>query len=175
MKISLANKFLILGFGLYILARIFKPSVLVETGVSSGVSSAFTLKALSKNNKGKLFSIDLPNQDPSGKAVVPRGGKSGWIIPDNLRERHELIIGDSKKELPKLLDELGTIDWFFHDSLHTYEFMTWEYNQAWNHLRRPGLLLSDDITWNTAFSDFAKKVNSKELATFYNVGAIMKC
>ena len=158
---------------LYILARIFKPKVLVETGVASGVSSSFILNALSKNNQGKLYSIDLPNAEIV-TSLIPEGKESGWIIPDNLRDRHELIIGDSKKELPKILDKLGTIDWFFHDSLHTYDFMTWEYNQAWGYLSSPGLLLSDDITWNSSFKDFSKKVKAKNWATFYNLGVIKK-
>ncbi len=53
--------------------------------------------------------------------------------------------------------------------------MTWEYNQAWAYLRKGGLLLSDDVTWNSSFSDFSKKVKSKKMVTFYNVGAIKKC
>jgi hypothetical protein len=39
---------------------VVKPDKVVETGVYKGSSSAVTLQALEDNNKGKLFSIDLP-------------------------------------------------------------------------------------------------------------------
>jgi len=45
---------------LYGLVREFNPSILVETGVCNGVSSAVILAAIHKNNKGLLYSIDLP-------------------------------------------------------------------------------------------------------------------
>lgn len=158
---------------LYLITRILRPKILVETGVSSGVSTAFILKGLSDNKNGKLYSIDLPNSDPDG-VIIPKGKPPGWVVPDELRDKHELIIGDSKVELPKLLEKLKTIDWFFHDSLHTYEFMSWEYEQAWAHIRKEGILLSDDITWNAAFSDFVEKVGAKKWAGFYSLGAIIK-
>jgi predicted O-methyltransferase YrrM len=47
------------GTALYVLVRIFKPEVVVETGVANGVSSSFILKALDQNSRGKLYSIDL--------------------------------------------------------------------------------------------------------------------
>src|SRR5947207_14206936 len=46
---------------LYAVVRAFKPGVVVETGVSSGMSSAHILRALAENGKGTLHSIDLPN------------------------------------------------------------------------------------------------------------------
>jgi len=158
---------------LYVIARIFKPKILVETGVSSGISSSFVLKALSKNNSGMLYSIDLPNASPVG-TMIPDGKSSGWVIPEELKSRHKLIIGDSKDELPPLLESLKKIDWFFHDSLHIYEHMMWEFKQAWKHLQNEGLLLSDDIGWNDSFTDLIKETNSKKTATFYAIGVIIK-
>src|SRR5579871_105612 len=47
-------------FELYALTRLLKPRHVLEVGVSSGVSSAYFLKALERNgNSGKLHSIDL--------------------------------------------------------------------------------------------------------------------
>lgn len=45
---------------LYLTVRLIKPETIVETGVSSGSSSAYILRALYDNQKGKLYSIDLP-------------------------------------------------------------------------------------------------------------------
>ena len=44
----------------YLLVRLIKPKCIVETGVSAGVSSAYILQALQDNEKGMLYSIDLP-------------------------------------------------------------------------------------------------------------------
>ena len=96
---------------LYFLVRLIKPEKIVETGVHRGVSSLFILQALHDNNKGKLYSIDLPmseyKQDNSDmtKSTLPIE-KIGTCVPKNLRSRWELIFGDSKEKLPKLLQEL---------------------------------------------------------------------
>src|SRR5215217_5027776 len=44
----------------YLLCRLISPSVVLETGVAYGVSSAFILKALEVNGSGTLHSVDLP-------------------------------------------------------------------------------------------------------------------
>jgi len=62
---------------LYVVVRLMKPDVVVETGVGAGKSSAFILKAMEKNGKGVLHSIDLPDEKQS----------SGWIVQDDLRSR----------------------------------------------------------------------------------------
>lgn len=41
-------------FELYSLARLLRPQVILEVGVSAGVSSAYFLKALEQNGKGTL-------------------------------------------------------------------------------------------------------------------------
>jgi predicted O-methyltransferase YrrM len=139
---------------LYLLARLAKPRRIVETGVASGVTTAFLLQALHDNRDGNLISIDLPNADPG--AIIPPGRRIGWIIPEFLQDRWDLRIGDAKELLPATLAE-GPIDMFLHDSLHTYEHMAWEYNQAWRALVEGGLLLSDDIAFNSAFRDFCAR------------------
>ncbi len=156
-----------LGWGpsgrLYALVRELRPSILVETGVCNGVSSSVILSALARNGEGRLFSIDYPEYsdgsvqdfDESKRgAVVPVGKQPGWLIPDDLRERWELTIGKSQEELPPLLARLGTIDFFMHDSEHSYDCMTFEMTAAIDHLRPGGLLVVDDARWNGAFEDF---------------------
>lgn len=158
---------------LYGLVREFKPKKLVETGVCNGVSTAVILAALDRNDAGLLYSIDLPEYTdtdyPGGTfwegkkgAVVPKGRLPGWLIPDRYQGRWHLILGRSQEKLHSLLDDLGEIDFFLHDSEHSYECMSFEYQQAWRYLRSGGLLVSDDITWNTAFQDFARK-NARDL------------
>jgi len=48
----------------YMLCRLLRPEIVMETGVAYGVTSSLILKALEVNGKGVLHSIDLP---PLGK------------------------------------------------------------------------------------------------------------
>lgn len=133
---------------LYVLTRLLKPNIMVETGVSSGATSTYILRAMQDNGCGRLFSIDLPPDN------LPQGHTSGWIVPESLRSQWVLKIGDSKELLGPLLHELCAIDCFLHDSLHTDEHMLWEFRTAWKHLRRGGLFLSHDVGASEAFFDF---------------------
>lgn len=132
------------------IVRETKPEVVVETGVASGVSSYAILQAMEDYGKGFLYSIDLPN----ATLAVPKGNAAGYLVPEGLRGRWKLLIGDSGSLLSPLLNQVGVIDMFIHDSLHTYEHMMYEYETAWPHLRRGGLLISDDIESSSAFHDF---------------------
>ena len=122
---------------LYILVRLLKPNVVVETGVLYGGSSSHMLEALKKNGVGQLYSIDLPNE--------PGSPPHDFLIRPSLRDRWHLTIGDSKTELPELLNRLKTIDFFYHDSLHTFEHMLWEYETAFKHFTKRAVLTSHDV------------------------------
>lgn len=139
---------------LYLLVRKMKPVVILETGVASGISSAYFLYALENNKLGSLYSIDLPCY--KGLASIPKGKESGWLIPENLRHRWNLIIGSSSERLLPTLQKLGTVDIFMHDSEHSYENMMYEFQTVWPYIREGGLLLSHDVNLNKAFSDFCK-------------------
>lgn len=159
---------------LYTLIRARQPEVVVETGVAAGISSAFILKALHDNGKGKLYSIDLPEYDPAlVNLPTNKPERPGWIIPERFRQRWHFIPGKSEEQLPLLLKKLGKIDLFFHDSLHTYDHMTFEYSTVWPYLKEGGLLLSDNINWNKAFPDFTLKVNRRSVEK-YHFGGLKK-
>jgi predicted O-methyltransferase YrrM len=150
---------------LYVITRLLRPRVVVETGVFDGLSSSFILQAMKDNGVGKLISIDLPAQDTirgsthrMRESTLPPNCGPGWVIPNCLRERQEMILGDSKVLLPAVLAEQREIDVFLHDSLHTFEHQWFEYSAAWPALSSGGLLLSDDIFWNAAFHRFCAKV-----------------
>lgn len=153
---------------LYFLIREVKPEIIIETGVHRGVSSLFILQALHDNNKGKLFSIDLPlaeyvtDSKISTKSILPTK-KIGVCVPKHLQDKWDLILGDSKKELPKILKKIDSLDVFLHDSKHTYEHMTWEYKTIWPYLKLNGVLVSDDTNWNESFKDFCSQMNLEYL------------
>ncbi len=171
------------NFELYAILRCVRPDVVVETGVASGVSSAYILKAMHENGKGTLYSIDLPNHELeyfpdlglTPVSLLPEGKPSGFAVPDSLKYRWKLTLGRSQDLLPKLLEKLGSIDIFFHDSEHTFENMLFEYSQAWSHFMKGGILLSDDIGYNTAFMSFCKSVGTRPvLFPFAGLGCAAK-
>jgi hypothetical protein len=135
--------------------------------VASGVSSAYFLLALERNQKGTLHSVEIGDS-----AYLPLGQTTGWVVPDSLRARWRLHIGDSAAILPDLLRQLGTVDMFVHDSLHTYEHMKFEFALAHPYLRRGGLLLADDALWNAAFAEFATTVSAPKSAIIRGVGIL---
>ncbi len=149
--------------------RAFQPETVVETGVANGVSSAYILLALQKNERGALHSVGL--NDPQ---YLPVGKPLGWIVPESLRSRWNLLVGDSRGLLPPLLAKLGTIDVFIHDSLHIYDHMLWEYRTAFPFLRPGGLLFSDDAAWNSAFPEFCREVAANHGRILRGVGFLRK-
>ncbi len=152
---------------IYAVMKSRKPQVVVETGVGPGSSSSVILRALEENGGGHLYSIDLPGRDAEvyptlGKNFnvhVPPGFSPGWLVPENLRGRWSLTLGDSRVELPKLLSKLGKVDVFMHDSLHTDEHVKFELATAHPFLAPKGILLADDVNsyWSTAFVDWCKE------------------
>ena len=149
----------------YAAVRALRPETIVETGVASGVSSSHLLLALDRNQKGTLHSVEIGDS-----AYLPAGKEPGRIVPDGLRSRWQLHIGDVAAVLPGLLRELGQVDIFIHDSLHSYEHMKFEFELARPHIKQGGLLLADDALWNSAFSEFAQAVSSPASAIIRGVG-----
>ena len=168
------------GFFLYMLVRSVKPEYFVETGVSAGESSTYILQAMHDNNFGKLISIDMPSVFvPKGlTTITPEGETSGWAVPDYLKDRWELNLGKAEELLPDILKKLKKIDIFFHDSMHTYEHMMFEYTKSWDYIKNNGLLLSDDIVvmngkGHSPFVDFANS-KQKEIVVYNVLGGIKK-
>lgn len=145
---------------LYYVIRIKKPEFVIETGVATGQTSFFILKAMNENNFGKLFSTDIRYD-------------AGEIVPDYLKNRWDFTVlkRDSKKSFEKFINNFDKIDIFFHDSDHSYWWQTLEYNIAFNHIKKDGLLISDDIDNSYAFLDFVNK-NKMDFYSFFNGGSI---
>ncbi|HEV8014456.1 MAG TPA: class I SAM-dependent methyltransferase [Stellaceae bacterium] len=152
---------------LYWLVRRVKPRTIVQSGVCNGVSTAFMMLGLAKNGpEGRLRVIDLPPvfdpNDPrwttAGKVyreVIPEGKTSGWMVPDIYRDRFEVLNGDARDLMPKVMDGLDSLDFFYHDSDHTYNHMMFEFRQAKRKLREGGVIVGDDMSWNASLWDFA--------------------
>lgn len=163
---------------LYAVTRATLPTTVVETGVLYGHSSAAILAGLEDNGAGTLFSIDLPPEEHRsirvGQQYTQVGLRSpalsvGCGVPFLLRSRWNLRLGNSLELLPRIFDQASPISMFIHDSLHTYDHMTREYCLAYEVLEPGGLLISDDVSYNSAWSDFCK--SKKENWTDISKGA----
>jgi predicted O-methyltransferase YrrM len=153
----------------YALVRAAKPAMILETGVASGVSTAYLLLALKKNNHGVLQSIEIGDT-----AYLPPGREPGWVVPDWLRDRWTMHIGDSRALLQPIAQKLAPLDIFIHDSLHVYDHMMFEFNEAFPFLRTGGILISDDAMWNPAFNEFSARVHAPESRIIRGVGVLRK-
>jgi predicted O-methyltransferase YrrM len=158
-----------LGRLCYAVSRMLRPAVVLETGVAYGVTSSFILQALEVNCTGALYSIDLPPLGINGDDYV------GALIPENLRKRWHLFRGASKRIIPRLLPDIGQVDLFVHDSLHTRRNMKMEFNSVWPRLNPGGVLISDDIEGNRAFEELAEQVKPALAVAFAEEGKSAFC
>jgi Methyltransferase domain len=173
------------GGYLYAILRHLRPHIAVETGVANGFSTAFALAALDRNGEGQLHSVDLPREvgrdyeagtffEGEGRAGIPSGSEPGWLIPRGLKDRWTLVLGRTQDELPPLLERLGTIDSFMHDSEHSFECMWFEFNEAWPHLREGGVLLSDDVNSTDAFPRFSSEQDRRPVRLARGMALLQK-
>src|SRR5262249_55717859 len=132
------------------LSRHLPAAAAVETGVARGVTSRVILEALARNGGGRLCSIDLPALDTALHEQI------GAAVPAGLRAHWRYVDGTSRSRLPGLLDELGEIDLFVHDSSHTARNLLFELDRAWRALHK-GAALADDIDRNDGWDRFVRE------------------
>ncbi len=133
---------------IWCLTRHLRPNKVVETGVAHGVTSRCVLGALERNGDGHLFSVDLPPLERAWRKQV------GMAVSDRYADRWSYIKGSSRRRLPGLLSQLGQIDLFIHDSLHSERNVRFELDEAWAALRPGGALVVDDVDANWGFRSF---------------------
>jgi len=153
---------------IYVLIRVLRPRNVLETGVYYGGNSAFALLALARNRRGRLISIDYPDsqirrEKNSSAARHPFVGESelydadlapGFIVPDFLRGRWQLILGNSLRVIPRLKQRF---DLYLHDSDHSMGFLRRELAAATLRLSPRAALLVDDIDWSNAFYEYCSR------------------
>jgi predicted O-methyltransferase YrrM len=120
----------------HIICRLMQPDVMIETGVGKGFISASALDALEQNGKGKLYSVELPSLYRGYRKQI------GEQIPRRLRHRWRLDFGPSAVVLPKLIDELGSVDVFVCDSGSGYDNQIMEFSTILAAMPAGGVLIS---------------------------------
>lgn len=151
-------------FEAYALTRVIRPEHVIETGVSSGVSSAHFLLALRRNGTGTLHSIDLPISQRGPRfgprdspVALPPGRSSGWAVPEGLHDGWDLRIGPSQELLPKLIAGIPSVGLFLHDSEHTPGHLAFELATVRPKLYPGAIVLADNTMWTgQAFPRFAR-------------------
>jgi len=133
-----------------------RPTTVVETGVAHGVTTRLILQGLERNGHGGLWSVDLPAVDP---ALHP---EIGIAVPRESRVRWTYVEGTSRDRLPRLVDDLGQIDLFVHDSLHTGRNVRFELDTVWPALRPGGVAVVDDIERSLGFRKFSDRTEPHE-------------
>ena len=133
-----------------------RPTIVVETGVAHGFTTRLILEGLERNGHGRLWSVDLPAVDPALHSEI------GIAVPKESRARWTYVEGTSRDRLPRLVDDLGVIDFFVHDSLHTGRNVCFELETVWRALRPGAVAVVDDIDRNLGFSKFTSRTNPHE-------------
>lgn len=155
-------------FDIYALVRLRRPAEVVETGVSSGVSSAHFLLGLQANEGGRLHSVDLPTRQRGAKlgasespVSLPPGRQPGWAVPSELSRGWDLRLGPSERLLPGLVSELDEVSIFLHDSHHTPKHLTFELETVRPWLRQGAIVMADNTQWTgNAFDRFAASIGA---------------
>jgi methyltransferase family protein len=129
-----------------------RPAVVVETGVAHGVTSRVVLEGLRRNDFGQLWSIDLPFPFDSGLHA-----ETGIAVTEECRSRWTYLEGTSKQRMPPLVRQLGQVQLFIHDSLHTAKNVVFEMEQAASVMPVGGVMLIDDIRSHDALPTFARQ------------------
>lgn len=153
---------------LYAMVRVLRPAHVIETGVSSGVSSAHLLLGLERNGRGTLHSVDLPTRQRGSTfsardspVALPPGKETGWAVPSGVRRRWDLRVGRSEDVLPGLVEPLPSVGLFLHDSLHTPRHLAFELSTVRPRLSPGGVVLADNTVWTgRAFPRFADEVGA---------------
>jgi Methyltransferase domain len=135
---------------IWCVVRHARPQLVIETGVAHGVSSRVVLEALGRNERGHLYSIDLPH--PLDHRLH---GQTGLAVSESCRGRWTYLAGSSQRRLPPLLAEVDEVNVFIHDSLHTAENTLFEMEQVALKMPPGGVMLVDDIMSHNGFATFA--------------------
>lgn len=145
----------------YALVRKRQPSCVVETGVATGVSTFFLLHALKRNGHGHLVSFDI---NPRAGALLTAEEKVPWKFV-------ALPRSGARRDFSSEIERQGRIEFFVHDSIHSYVHQNFEFETVLPFMPDRSLLCSDDADYSFAFLDFCaqNRLTADYLITPVNV------
>jgi len=137
--------------GWYVVVRVIKPRIVVETGVDKGLGSVLLCAALLRNRNegfdGYYYGTDI-------------NPKAGYLLDGIYKEIGKILYGDSIESLSKLS---VPIDLFVNDSDHSAEYEYQEYHTIQNQLHEGSILLSDNADICISLFRFSQETNRQFL------------
>lgn len=134
--------------GWYALVRILKPEVVVETGTDKGLGTLVIAQALKRNGSGVIYTLD---KDPF----------AGALIDEEYWENIKILRGDSLQNLTTIKN----VDIFIHDSDHSFDHETAEYESIAQNLTSKAIVLSDNSEHNSALLEWSTR-NNRNFVSF---------
>jgi hypothetical protein len=131
---------------LYSIVRLSTPTVVIETGVADGRSTATILTAMTRNGVGVLHSVDI-------------SADVGALVTD--RSQWALHVINPSEPLGPVIDIAGPADIFLHDADHTRAGQQRDASAAQVALKPGGLYLSDDAEWSYVFFDTCRALRKQ--------------
>jgi predicted O-methyltransferase YrrM len=135
----------------YACVRALKPKHVVETGIDKGLGSCLIAAALRRNaaegQSGRLSALDI-NPD------------AGYLVQGPYREFVDVVCGDSLTTIPALTTP---VDLFIHDSWHSVEHETAEFELIEDKLSPNALLLSDNAAETDVLVQLAERTGRRFL------------
>jgi predicted O-methyltransferase YrrM len=125
----------------YVIVRVAKPNIVIETGTDKGFGSTVIARALQMNGAGKLVTVDV--REPRG--ILTAKETLGLPI--------EFVTQDSLQYLKTIN---YPVDLFLHDSNHEYTHEYSEFQEVLRNLTTKGLLMTDNSNQETSLFDFAR-------------------
>lgn len=126
---------------LYLLVRLKRPKIVLETGIARGFSTFAMLSAVKANGVGIVHSCDV---DPTAGEFVTETLSTAW-------EKHLIDGRHAEMSLTSVVNSLDSIDFFFHDSNHRAKWMEFEFETVLPKMSSNAVLGSDDVDLNCAF------------------------
>ena len=134
---------------LYFLTRLYRPEIVLETGVAAGYSSNAFLSAFKRNEYGCLFSSDFPYFRVNNPEEY-----IGILVEDDLKSRWNLFIEGDSINLPIICNKINKVDIFHYDSDKSYYGRDYAFNLIRSKIHKQTIVIFDDIQDNNYFKDF---------------------
>lgn len=130
--------------GWYVLVRILRPNIVVETGTDKGLGTLLIAQALKKNGYGKVYSLDIDLY-------------SGALVDQKHWKNIELLKGDSLENLKKI----EQVNMFIHDSDHSEVHEMSEFETIQKSLSKDAIVISDNSQFTGALLEWSKRNNRR--------------
>ncbi len=142
-RTSISEKY---GLLLARLVEHYKPARVVEIGTSLGMSTFY----LSHTHTDTCV-VSIEGSDDVAHAALHHLHRHGVT-------NAQVRVGSFDEQLPRLLDELGTVDMAFVDGNHTYDATMRYFNLLARHRGKFLILIFDDIHWSPAMTQAWRQI-----------------